>query len=288
MQLSGGGHDDDAPGDLNLLPAAACDEFHQICAGSGRLSLQPCIAALCSFDPRFYCVSIFTSVPRLDFEKIMSAGDAVFALGVSCDRFETVMDAAGTPSYTLFHLGCAGRLGDKTVEWHVSRRFSEFDACHSSLVLQFSTASVPAFPAKTLFKSYDPSFLADRLHHLRVYVGELCERPMLLQSASAVHELLALNEFMGPLGWTPLYVRTMSFARRFFSSSMPTSFILVSLLLPSRLVHVQVPCLATLSESFEIHTTPPKPSVEVCAVLFCSARYPKRTTHRVFSGHAGI
>lgn len=140
----------------------------------------------------------------------MSAGDAAFVLEVSCDRFETVMDAAGAPSHTLFHVGCVGRLGGKTVEWQVAKRFSEFDACHSSLALQFSTASLPAFPAKTLFKSFDPSFLADRLHHLRIYVSELCERPMLLQSSSAVHDLLALTEFLGPLGWMPLYVRTWS------------------------------------------------------------------------------
>ena len=33
-------------------------------------------------------------------------------------------------------------------------------------------------------------------------------------------------------------------------------------------MQMQVPCLATLSESFEIHTTPPKPSVEVCSAFF--------------------
>lgn len=44
-------------------------------------------------------------------------------------------------------------------------------------------------------------------------------------------------------------------------------------------VPMQVPCLATLSESFEIHTTPPKPSVEVCSAFFV----PQHIQHERFS-----
>ena len=63
------------------------------------------------------------------------------------------------------------------LQWHVVRRFAEFDRLHRSLKAQFSGVHMPALPEKTpllsLGKLQSKPFLDARMHKLELYLQQL-------------------------------------------------------------------------------------------------------------------
>lgn len=77
--------------------------------------------------------------------------------------------------------------------WTVERRFAEFDVLHASLAKK--TAQLPAMPAKTWFKSFDPEFIEQRRAELEVYL-RACANSRVVLNAREFHSFLELGTNM--------------------------------------------------------------------------------------------
>lgn len=82
-------------------------------------------------------------------------------------------DQSGRSKYVLYAVEVGGHVSRGTSmerkTYIVWRRFSEFKALHTTLAKRFSSSMLPKFPPSTLFKSFDPAFIATRKEALDKY-----------------------------------------------------------------------------------------------------------------------
>jgi hypothetical protein len=123
------------------------------------------------------------------------------------EKYENVLDDAGYPQHTLFHVVLKAGNGAQDNIWRVAKRFLDFDQLHADLSRLFST--LPAFPPKTWVKSYIPAFLSERMLLLSRYVTELAENVM-YQRSQPFADFFHLQEQIGHLGWRPLQVSILN------------------------------------------------------------------------------
>jgi hypothetical protein len=75
--------------------------------------------------------------------------------------------------------------------WTVSKRFADFDVLHAAL--EKKTTQLPAMPAKTWFKSFDPDFVEQRRGELEVYLRALVASRVAL-NARELHDFFKMPE----------------------------------------------------------------------------------------------
>ena len=94
----------------------------------------------------------------------------------------------GQAPATLYIVLC--KFGESN-SWTVSKRFAQFDVLHAAL--EKKTTPLPAMPAKTWFKTFDPAFVEQRRGELEVYLRALVASRVAL-NARELHEFFEIPE----------------------------------------------------------------------------------------------